>query len=76
MCQATIPLRVRYRLPFSRRPRRHHEGADGAGPAGGEQQEGAAAAAEGIPGLAALVAQLQVRVDGHVGLLYRDFSLR
>ncbi|PRW60537.1 hypothetical protein C2E21_1293 [Chlorella sorokiniana] len=64
MCQATIPLRVRYRLPFSHHHhRRHHEGAAAGGdPQEGEQQQRdgeAAAAAEGIPGLAALVAQLQ-----------------
>lgn len=70
MCQATIPLRVRYRLPFSHRHRRRHERAAAAhgDPQAAEQQqqEGrAAAAAEGIPGLAALVAQLQVGQTAH-----------
>lgn len=72
MCQATIPLRVKYRLPFSHRRRRRHGGAADGDPQAAEQQqqqEGGAAAvagAEGIPGLAALVAQLQVGCVGRV----------
>ncbi len=72
MCQATIPLRVKYRLPFSHRRRRRHDGAAEGDPQAAEQQQqeggaAAAAGAEGIPGLAVLVAQLQV---GCVGRLH------
>ncbi|PSC68550.1 E3 ubiquitin-ligase synoviolin [Micractinium conductrix] len=54
MCQASIALRVRYRMPWQR-PLLPAGAAEGEGAAGG----GGAAAAEGIPGLAALAQQLQ-----------------
>ena len=54
--QASIALRVRYRMPWQR-PLLPAGAAEGEGAAGG----GGAAAAEGIPGLAALAQQLQVR---------------
>jgi hypothetical protein len=66
MCQASVPLRVRYRMPWHRHSPRQQAPA-AAGP--GEEDAAAAAAAEaaadaagdGIPGLLALVRHLQVR---------------
>lgn len=51
MCQLSIPLRVRYRMPW------HPHGQQAGGEEGGGGQQ---AAAEGIPGLAALAMVLQV----------------
>lgn len=50
MCQLSIPLRVRYRMPW------HPHGQQAGGEEGGGGQQ---AAAEGIPGLAALAMVLQ-----------------
>lgn len=62
MCQASVPLRVRYRLPWHR-PRHQRQAQQPAAAAaagvvgGGEAAPGGGD--EGIPGLAALVQQLQ-----------------
>lgn len=52
MCQASIPLRVRYRMPWHQQPAPQAQPEEAAGP-------GAGAAADGIPGLAALALALQ-----------------
>lgn len=61
MCQASVALRVRYRMPW------HHVRQEQARPDGvaGAADAVVAAAAEGIPGLQALAAAMQV--GGHVG---------
>ncbi|KAL4437436.1 hypothetical protein ABPG75_004575 [Micractinium tetrahymenae] len=61
MCQASIPLRVRYRMPWHQQADAQAQAEEAAGP-------GAAAAAEGIPGLAALALALQASLLRALGV--------